>query len=137
MFCKIFRNNMRIFLIDREYFKKYEHKIKIRCFDLCSVNVTPIHIWAFVQNLSSFVQNLQLCRGFVWFFWLNFCVIISFRFWLYSTVLCLSSHFLRSLNLRTSQLRTLNLRTLNLSSLLVAHIVYIAFLLYCLLHNTL
>ena len=34
MLCKIFRNNTRIFIIDQEYFEKYEHKITIRHFML-------------------------------------------------------------------------------------------------------
>ena len=39
MFCKIFLKNTQIFLIDWEYFENYEHKIKIRYFNLCSINV--------------------------------------------------------------------------------------------------
>ena len=56
MFYKIFRNNTRIFLIDREYFEKYEHKIKIRYFDLCSVNVDAD------SHLSICPKILVLCN---------------------------------------------------------------------------
>ena len=83
MFCTIFRNNTRIFRIDREYFEKYEHKIKIRYFDLCSVKSTLIHIWAFVLNLSSFGQHLHWCIGITPVWLILFYLKISFRFWLY------------------------------------------------------
>ena len=44
MFFKTFWNNTKIFLIYREYFEKYEHKIKIYYFDFISENVDADYI---------------------------------------------------------------------------------------------